>query len=136
MAEPESSVKRTINLMGTQNLLSSSYLSSSFLSFSFSMHMTSQGRLFPTPELKVPHFQRLARTDQHQWFHDYERANMSGEGWVSYQPVVQSAMTGSGVTWKPGYQAPPPGCAQQFSDRRSQASSVPRRVNEVPRVSR
>lgn len=89
------------------------------------MHMTSQGWLFPTPELKVPHFQRLAWTDQHQWFHDYERGNMSGEGWVSYQPVVQSAMTGSGVTWKHGYQAPPPGCAPILRQKISSKFSAP-----------
>ena len=53
---------------------------------------------YPTPELKVPHFQRLARTGQHQCFHDCERGNMSGEACVSYQLVVQSVMTGRGVT--------------------------------------
>ena len=37
------------------------------------------------------------------------RGNMSGEAGISYQLVAQSPMTGGGVTWKHGCQAPPLG---------------------------
>lgn len=120
--------------MGAQNVLSSSSLPSSF-SFSFFMHLTNQGWLphhswaqrttsKTSPDWSVSMIPRL-------WERKYEWPSL---GQVSTSGPISNGWGRSHMErWLP---SPTLGCAQQVSDKRSQARrSLPGGVSEVPRIS-